>query len=706
MATTPESGDTEYKLIWKICEKTAGLTGGGGGGGSGTVTSFSFTNANGITGIVTNATTTPNLTLSLGAITPSSIVTNLITAVDGFDQINLDDGTLLAGGPLAVTVNWHNGELFDLSGVLRVDWENLDLIGNWDVTGDLTVSGHFESNTASITGAIDAGDFIGDLTGNADTVTFADAGGDTTTFVALGTAATGSLPVSTDAGLTYNATTNVLTSTGGFVGNVTGSATSVPISGLTAATASNSIDNLNFAQTWTWSTQTTGSALTLVDGGLTSGSMLTITSTSAAGITGLSGLKIAMSGANNGASQVTTGLDITNVRTGATSQSIAIRASTSGATLITDLAAQFIGYNGGGIKVSSLSATSGALFSNNVTPTATNYMIGGDGAITNVNATSSIGLTISNANNFVISSPSTLTLSRSNSGSIKMYPSQDGIGTSVDGAAGVWLGADFGSTTAGITFATLGSKGNIANTTGVSRGVRSLAGYAPTSGTGEAIGHEVFGTVASLGTGSYKAFNVFNTLTAQQHPNYRGYSINVTSANSSQANGIFRGYEAIYTINNTGTTSGGVYNAFYADITETSLTGTTHNLADWKIGGNTKFRVTNLGGLYCANVIVPSAATPVTVAAVDSNVNYTNEGAAAKIVFNLPTAVAGYTYTFVVQDADGIDVTAAAGDTIRFAGTVTAAAGTITSTTIGSTITLVAINATEWIATSLMGTWA
>lgn len=36
----------------------------GGGGGSGTVTDFSFTNANGFTGSVTNATTTPNLTLS------------------------------------------------------------------------------------------------------------------------------------------------------------------------------------------------------------------------------------------------------------------------------------------------------------------------------------------------------------------------------------------------------------------------------------------------------------------------------------------------------------------------------------------------------------------------------------------------------------------------------------------------------------------
>lgn len=41
--------------------------------GTGTVGSFSFTNANGVTGVVTNPTTTPNLTISLGAITPTSV---------------------------------------------------------------------------------------------------------------------------------------------------------------------------------------------------------------------------------------------------------------------------------------------------------------------------------------------------------------------------------------------------------------------------------------------------------------------------------------------------------------------------------------------------------------------------------------------------------------------------------------------------------
>lgn len=45
-----------------------------GGGGSGTVTSVSVTTANGVSGSVATSTTTPAITLTLGAITPSSIV--------------------------------------------------------------------------------------------------------------------------------------------------------------------------------------------------------------------------------------------------------------------------------------------------------------------------------------------------------------------------------------------------------------------------------------------------------------------------------------------------------------------------------------------------------------------------------------------------------------------------------------------------------
>ncbi len=55
-----------------------------GGGGGGSVVGFSFTNANGISGSVATPTTTPNLTLSLGAITPTSVAASGTLAGSNF----------------------------------------------------------------------------------------------------------------------------------------------------------------------------------------------------------------------------------------------------------------------------------------------------------------------------------------------------------------------------------------------------------------------------------------------------------------------------------------------------------------------------------------------------------------------------------------------------------------------------------------------
>lgn len=82
------------------------------------------------------------------------------------------------------------------------------------------------SASATISNGVHSGTNTGDqtnITGNAGTVTVADAGGDTTTWVLLGTSQTGSLSPATDGSLTYNATTNALT-TDTFVGALTGNA--------------------------------------------------------------------------------------------------------------------------------------------------------------------------------------------------------------------------------------------------------------------------------------------------------------------------------------------------------------------------------------------------------------------------------------------------------------------------------------------------
>lgn len=124
------------------------------------------------------------------------------------------------------------------------------------------------------------------------------------------------------------------------------------------------------------------------------------------------------------------------------------------------------------------------------------------------------------------------------------------------------------------------------------------------------------------------------------------------------------------------------------------------------LGANTFTGVQTINAALLAEVsIAAKTSSPYTVLSTESGRVFTNEGTTVSITFNLPTAVAGLTYTFIVQDADGIVVDANTGDTIRLATQVSASSGNATSTAIGSVLTLAAINATEWIATSINGTW-
>lgn len=96
---------------------------------------------------------------------------------------------------------------------------------------------------------------------------------------------------------------------------------------------------------------------------------------------------------------------------------------------------------------------------------------------------------------------------------------------------------------------------------------------------------------------------------------------------------------------------------------------------------------------------------PNLLAAAESRKLLTNEGAAAEAYHTLPPATAGAEFVFYCHDADGIRVTADAGDTVRIGATVSAAAGFARSSTVGSVLHLVAINATEWVAVASAGIW-
>lgn len=84
---------------------------------------------------------------------------------------------------------------------------------------------------------------------------------------------------------------------------------------------------------------------------------------------------------------------------------------------------------------------------------------------------------------------------------------------------------------------------------------------------------------------------------------------------------------------------------------------------------------------------------------------FTNSGASGRADFSLPGAVAGYRVGFTCSDANGIRVIAGASDTIRLGTTVSASAGRIDSTDVGSTVWLTCVDATEWRADTVTGIW-
>lgn len=100
-----------------------------------------------------------------------------------------------------------------------------------------------------------------------------------------------------------------------------------------------------------------------------------------------------------------------------------------------------------------------------------------------------------------------------------------------------------------------------------------------------------------------------------------------------------------------------------------------------------------------------TSGSPHTFTATEMRRVWLNTGATSLVTINLPSAVAGYEIKFAVVDADGTKIVAFADDVIQDVGTVSATAGYIQSTTVGSVVHLFAINATTWLVMSKQGTW-
>lgn len=124
-------------------------------------------------------------------------------------------------------------------------------------------------------------------------------------------------------------------------------------------------------------------------------------------------------------------------------------------------------------------------------------------------------------------------------------------------------------------------------------------------------------------------------------------------------------------------------------------------------GGAEVARATSLGlrAIREVEASTVGSGAPNILLASESRKILTNEGAAAEAYNALPSAAVGLEYVFYCQTVNGIRIVAAAGDTIRLGPNVSAAAGFVRSEIVGSALVLVAINATEWVAISIIDIW-
>jgi len=180
--------------------------------------------------------------------------------------------------------------------------------------GTTSIGGQFSSSGGTTNYGV-----TGSVTGAATTnygAEFSASGG--TTNNALNIAA-GAITLNGSAGISGQVLTSAGASTLPTWSTPSTVATAVPLSGITAATGSNSINNGNNSQTWNWPTLTNGTGLLLTSLASTTGT------------TGGSVLTVLRSGSLANASQTTYGAIIQNQHTGTTETNVGLKVEATGA---------------------------------------------------------------------------------------------------------------------------------------------------------------------------------------------------------------------------------------------------------------------------------------------------------------------------------------------------------------------------------------
>ncbi len=106
--------------------------------------------------------------------------------------------------------------------------------------------------------------------------------------------------------------------------------------------------------------------------------------------------------------------------------------------------------------------------------------------------------------------------------------------------------------------------------------------------------------------------------------------------------------------------------------------------------------------------VVTSKTGAYTVTEVETFGHLDNQATTARVDYTLPTGEAGMTYTFYVDDADGIRIIPSGSNTIRIGASVSSTGGGggyIEATAVGTSVTLTFIGNNRWVADSSVLTW-
>jgi len=130
--------------VWESKNASDSRTAMGAGTGNGTVTTVSVTTANGVSGTVANATTTPAITLTLGAITPTSV--NGITFSGSSTPTLAVTGTTTVSGTNTGNVTLAGQNYLSITGQ-AITAAQINLASH--VTGDLPLANLAQASAAS-----------------------------------------------------------------------------------------------------------------------------------------------------------------------------------------------------------------------------------------------------------------------------------------------------------------------------------------------------------------------------------------------------------------------------------------------------------------------------------------------------------------------------------------------------------------------------